>query len=297
MATKAHTFFGTVSSTGGFSGDGAQLTALARANVAAGTADHVLINGPTGLISSESLLSVSRGGLGAKSGAPTWASTQGIIDPLGTTTPMYAVVPGIKSGDTGVFNAVGASTSKVPSTIVMRDTNGDISGVTTVSNFSSTYVSNNTYPVTTNVYNISNTYNSGGSIVQCYQRTTSTVGERTRNLLLISATPNPYPSNTNGNIALTIKGLVAISTASSTTSAYYDFSTKAYYDHNSTWQLETPTILHETKDLDAALSAVTITLATNSDTELYIQVNQGASPTHVDWAGMIQMSFEITRTD
>jgi hypothetical protein len=50
-------------------GDISAAASIARSKVAAGTSNHVLINGPTGLLSSEAQLSISRGGTGAGTAA------------------------------------------------------------------------------------------------------------------------------------------------------------------------------------------------------------------------------------
>jgi len=88
MTTVTQTFNGAVTANS-FSGVGSALTNLTRANIATGTANHVLINGAGGALSSEAQLSTVRGGTGLDTSASTglvritagtWASGYQIVD-------------------------------------------------------------------------------------------------------------------------------------------------------------------------------------------------------------------------
>jgi hypothetical protein len=295
MATRYHNFSGTVTATVGFSGDGSLLTALARSHVATGTADHVLINGATGLMSSEVHLAVSRGGLGTKSDtAGYWDQIAGNVDPKGSLATMYAVLPGIIGTDVGLFSSVGAAVGNVPYSLVIRDSSGNITSTNSYYASYNTEVTNVTYPATHYQYNLTNIYNSNGLILQCYQRTTST--EQVQTLAELIA-PGSHPTNTDGDFALSIKGYVTLATASATSYGTYEFYARAYYVHTTTWQLQTPPILQETKNFDADLALASVTL-TVSGTALRVTINQGgATPLHVDWAGVLLLVWELVRTD
>lgn len=288
MATVVHNLSGTIRAPvfngtlapGGFSGDGSQITSLTRANVAAGTADHVVINGGAGLLSSEAKLLPVRSGLGSTSLALTppythWNDFLGSVRPTDAAA-VDAVMPAIISGTAaGIFNPITAATAAIANTLVLRDGSGNISGGgTTISQTISS-------ATTVTVLGPSTNY-----IVSSYVRTTPGA---TNTLLTIA--PDAGFSGT-----YTIEALTTVVKLLDQT-VHGSFRTLARVRYNNgvanpnTWT--TPAALMEdSKSLEAGISTAAVTLLTTG-ANLILQVTgvAGAGNT-LDWSGQVRIAYQ-----
>ncbi len=106
--------------------------AIARSKLANGTADHVLINNPSGGMSSEAQLAISRGGTGQATAQaaldallPTQTSQSGKFLTTNGTTSSWGSVPGAKTSSYELFN-LGLATSVAANalTIALKQADG-----------------------------------------------------------------------------------------------------------------------------------------------------------------------------
>lgn len=251
-----------------------QITA-ATASFTGMTSGYSVYNNGSGVLASEELLAVSRGGLGGMTiGANKWATTAGAVDPGGSIIPVNAVFPAIIAGNTGVFDRVAAAVLEVPNTIVMRDGTGAVTNPTS------------TYPINTAASVLmSNTYKTVTMFAQCYARTSS----GSANMYALSA------AGYGSNASLYIRGSIALMHNSgggaNTDHGVYEFVARAVYATGApgTWTIASP-LVYESKDLSAVLSASTVTVSSVGDSLHVVATNNAVSS--VDWCGFIQATYE-----
>jgi hypothetical protein len=239
------------------------------------TANYAVYNNGSGILASEELLAVSRGGMGAMTGGVLkWSTTAGAVDPGGSLIPVDAVFPAVLSGKTGVFDRMGAAVLGVPNTVVMRDSSGTV--------FSPIMVcpSNTTVTLT-----MINTYNTVTEFEQCYARTSSGSAQ----LFTLSA------AGYGSNAVLYFKGYIALMHNSgggaNTDHGIYEFVARAVYSTGApgTWTIASP-LVYESKDLSAVLAASTVTVTSSGDSIRATVTNNAV--TSVDWCGFMQVTYE-----
>ena len=273
-------FYGTATP-GGFNGDGSTLTSLTRTNIAAGTANHVLINGGTGFVSSELRLAPVRSGLGSiTSGLVVpythWDNFVGAVRPTDGQA-VDAVMPAIVTGTTGAFNPIGASIAPVANTLVMRDAAGNISGAG-----NTTVQQSGSLATTVNITGPSTTY-----IVSAYARTIP--GSSTGIVTLVS--------EVGFSGVFTIETLLAVIELNDTSvhGSLRSVSRVKYTNEvapPNSWV--SPALMENHKSLEAAISTASVSLLT-SGSNLVIQVN-GVAGITLDWTGQIRIVYERTLT-
>lgn len=197
MTTESHTFSGDVTASGRFNGSGAGLSngTVPRASMAAGTANHVVINdGSGGLLTSEATLALSRGGTNAALAAD---ATKNIV----------LTLPALGSS---VSASVQYTSSLVNSSIVSRGASGEVavgaltSNDVTVAN-GSLYTMSGAPPATAKVLPTPT-----ANVVMHAYATARTTGA--------SQNPAIFTINTSADYASTVEVLVVVSqdTAAST---------------------------------------------------------------------------------
>jgi hypothetical protein len=267
MTTHSFRYEGPIVTTGQLTASAASLTGM--------TANYAVYNNGSGVLATEELLAVGRGGLGAMTGGVLrWATTAGAVDPGGSPTPVNAVFPAVLGGNTGVFDRVGAAVLNVPNTVVMRDGSGVVTNPIILC------------PSSTSVaLTMSNAYNTVTEFAQCYARTSS--GSAT--LFALSA------AGYGANAALYFKGYIALMRNSgggaNTDHGTYEFVARAAYSAGApgTWTVASP-LVYESKDLSAALAASAVTVTSAGDS-IYATVTNNAVSS-VDWSGFVQVTYE-----
>jgi hypothetical protein len=239
------------------------------------TNNYAVYNNGSGILASEELLAVSRGGLGPMTGGVTkWATTVGSVDPNGSVIPVNAVMPAVLTGNTGVFDRIAAAVLGVPSTLVMRDTLGSVSSPIMFC------PSNTNFTV-----DMTNVYNTATMFAQCYVRTTSNSAQ------LFTLNAAGYGSNAS----LYLHGRIALMRNSgggaNTDHGVYEFVCRAVYTTGApgSWTIASP-LVYENKDLVAALAASTVTVTSVGDAIRATVTNNAVSS--IDWSGFLQATYE-----
>jgi hypothetical protein len=270
---RASKFVGTTTP-GAFDGEGSLLTSLTRANVAAGTADHVLINGGAGLMSSEARLAAARGGHGSISLALTppytyWNDIVGNVRPTDGVA-VNAVLPAVIGATTGIFNPMGAAINSVPSTLVMRDSAGSI-------NMTSTTIQ---YPTT--LISISITGPSSVYDASAYVRT---LASSVANVTTIS------PEAFSGSYALEATATINRLNTPASYGTIRILSRFRYNSGTNAWSQTSP-FVEDHKSLDADLAGASLTLNTAGASA--ILVANGNAANVLDWTIKVRVLYQRT---
>lgn len=251
-----------------------QLTA-STASLTGMTNNYAVYNNGSGVLASEALLAVSRGGLGGMTvGANLWSTTAGNVDPGGSLLPVDSVFPAILGANVGVFDRMAAAVHGVPNTVVLRDSTGAVASPIMLCPSSTS--------VTLQMFN---TFNSVTTFAESYVRTTS----NSANLFTLNA------AGYGSNASLYFKGYIALMHNSgggaNTDHGIYEFVARAVYTTGApgTWTIASP-LVYESKDLSPVLAASTVTITTVND-NLYVTVTNNAVSS-VDWSGFIQSTYE-----
>jgi hypothetical protein len=267
MTTNSFWFGGPVSATGQITAPTASLTGM--------TINYAVYNNGSGVLASEELLAVSRGGFGAMTGGVTkWSTTVGSVDPGGSGVPVDAVIPGVLSGNTGVFDRVAASIVGVPGSLVMRNSTG--------ATFNPTIV----FPSSTNTsLTMINTYNSITALSQCYARTTSNSAQ------IFTMSAAGYGANASACIRASFALMRSSGGGANTDHGVYEIVVRAVYATGGpgTWTIASP-LVYESKDLAAALAASTVAVTSSGDGLRVTVTNNAVSS--IDWSGFVQMTYE-----
>lgn len=267
MTSHSFRFEGPLTVVGQVTASSASLTGM--------TANYAVFNNGSGVLASEELLAVTRGGLGAMTGGVTkWATTVGNVDPGGDPTPVNAVFPAVMGANTGVFDRMAASVLGVPNTVVMRDSTGAVSSPVLLC------------PSNTNItLPMFNTYNTVTTFTQCYVRTTAGSAQ------LFTLNAAGYGSNAS----LYIKAYIALMHDSgggpNTDHGIYEFVGRCVYAAGApgAWTIASP-LVYESKDLSAFLAASTVTLTSVGDALRVTVTNNAVSS--IDWCGFVQTTYE-----
>jgi hypothetical protein len=246
-----------------------QVTATS-ASLTGMTANYAVFNSGAGLLATEELLAVSRGGVGAMTNpANKWATTQGSVNPAGGPAAVDAVFPVIVNGSTGVFDPMGASVAPVPFTAVLRNSAGLIEGT-------SINVTNNAPGATVLM---SSAFTTNTVITQCYARTTNNSAQ----LFTLDA------SGFAENAAVYLRAYVSLmQSGAGSEHGVYEIAARASKVAG-VWTVVAPLVM-EVKDLSAGLATSAITVTQSGD-ELRVTVtnNDVAS---VDWSGLVHATIE-----
>jgi len=257
---------------GGFNGDGSLLTSLTRANIAASSANHVIINGAAGLLGSEATLATSRGGHGPTSGVYVppytyWNNFVGNVRPTDSIA-VDALLPAIQGADVGVFNPLAASAASIGGTVVIRDASGSIVGGGITQTVTSA--------TTINISGPSTSY-----ISTAYARTapgaTST---------LFTIVPSAFTG------VYSVEAIISLSKLNTTTYGSIRVLAKAVYNvGTATWTTPVPVIEYHAS-IDAGISAATVSVTSVAGNLLLRVVGVAGAGNTIDWTGQARIVYQ-----
>lgn len=233
--------------------------AIARTKLASGTANQVVINNGSGVMTSEAQLAVSRGGTGQD------------FSSIGTGPYVVSVISGVMSA-TVIY-----TTASTANTLVLRDGSGNITGnisTSTITTASGDLTLNPVGDITILDNNIKwapTTITGGGG------------GLYTANVTTTNATPTTLftlATATGTSYAIEIQITLADSTGGSN-SGMYRFAFKA---KNLAGTVTVSSLAQTLNIADGGLTACAVS-ATSSSTNILVQVT-GIAATTIKWAGV-----------
>lgn len=255
MTTNRRDFTGEVHAAT-FHGDGAAVTNLTRANVAAGTNGYVVFNNDTtGRLAEEARLQVKRGGLGS---SVSWDLVAGGTD---------GVLVGIPASTTGAFGQFTVSKSSIANTIVMRDADGDA------------YVGNPV--ITTNLTIAPTGIPTSGTVIVGY---CTTVGAATATLL-------DFDTTFTGTNSLAISGDITLCSTTGTSYGSMHIEDRGYCASAGPAFTPLVPLVRKVTSLDAAVAATDVTIVGGGAGHLghmHIDVTGQAGLT-IKWAGIFNI--------
>ena len=271
------TSFSGLVAAGSFAGDGSALTNITRASLATDTANAVVINNVSGIMTSEAELSVIRGGLGYISATlqppyTYWSDFMGNISPT-TGAVTGAVLPAIIGTDTGIFNPLCATSHPVPNTLILRDANGNISGG------ANAFSQSVTGPAVGQVVGPSSNY-----VLSGYARTTGASSSP----IMIMAPETGF----SGVFTIAVSAVISY-TNTPGTCGFYTITSRAAYNNGTAppnaWVVPAvPPIVNYS--MDTALTGLSMSFITTGP-NLILQVN-GVSGVNLDWCVQLQIGYQ-----
>ncbi len=247
--------------------------AIGRAKLASGSANYVLINNGSGVMTEEAQLAVSRGGTGQD------------FSGVGAGPFALTVSSGVVSAATGI------STAATPSTIVLRDVSGNITGAT----FNASVVSTNSITSTGDltIQPAGGDVLFGASVLHLTPNTIAggDVTFRTGNCQTIgTATAAVVSVATASGIAYGVAvNIAAANVTNGSGAGQYTFIARA---KNIAGVLTIGTILNKSSSRDSSIATASVTAAA-SGTTIEIRVTGSAGVT-INWccsATIVQQSF------